>query len=248
LNAVQSKPRDLADIVSEAFRVCRANPLQLAFLAAATQLFPYAMMSVIWRMSPDWEQEEWGNVDVASIVALVAITVVSSMILGALLEGALIHAVKDHYRGQPVDVARVLGMSWRRIPALLGIALLVGLPIGALTLTIIGIPLAVYLGTRWFFSPQAVILEDKGPIGALSRSSALVKGGWWRTFGILISVWLIAGAISGVLSFTVGFIPWIGPFLALLVAAPISAVGITILYYDLVFRQSGEVAAELADS
>ena len=44
----------------------------------------------------------------------------------------------------------------------------------------------IYLFVRWFFVPQAVVIENARGWQALVRSSGVVQGFWWRTFGLVI--------------------------------------------------------------
>jgi hypothetical protein len=57
--------------------------------------------------------------------------------------------------------------------------------IGVLAL-IGGIVLMIYLSFRWYFAFVAIVGEDKKVIESFSKSSFLVEGNWWRTFGIVL--------------------------------------------------------------
>ena len=72
-------------------------------------------------------------------------------------------------------------------------AILIGVIFGALATSsspyntilglIIGLPCGIYLGTRWSFHAQAVLVEEVSATNALRRSRELVTGTWWRVFG-----------------------------------------------------------------
>ncbi|WP_371604037.1 hypothetical protein OG345_31200 [Streptomyces sp. NBC_01220] len=69
-----------------------------------------------------------------------------------------------------------------------------------IAVTVIGVlgalataPLATWLWVKFSLAPSAVVFENQGPIGAMRRSSGLVRGDWWRIFGIT----LLAGAVAG---------------------------------------------------
>ncbi|MEU0135963.1 hypothetical protein ABZ172_18335 [Streptomyces sp. NPDC006296] len=68
----------------------------------------------------------------------------------------------------------------------------------AVTLGIVGVlvtgPLAVWIWIKVCLAPAVVVFEGQGPVAALRRSARLVKGDWWRIFGIT----LLAGMIAGV--------------------------------------------------
>ncbi|MFE9727798.1 hypothetical protein ACFYQ5_30585 [Streptomyces sp. NPDC005794] len=72
-----------------------------------------------------------------------------------------------------------------------GLAITVGV-VGAL---ITG-PLAVWLWTKVCLAPAVVVFEGQGPVAALRRSSQLVRGDWWRIFGITLLAGLMA-AVAG---------------------------------------------------
>lgn len=80
-------------------------------------------------------------------------------------------------------------------------------------------PLAVWLWVKFSLAPSAVVFENQGPIAALRRSSMLVRGDWWRIFGIS----LLAGAIAGVASYLIQLpFTFIGMFSGMLGSANLS--------------------------
>ncbi len=192
----------------------------------------------------------------------------------ALMIGALVHGVSQYSIGQRVSIGQSYSFAWRRLGPLIGVYLIVCLAVGAASITIIGIPLAIYLAIIWAFIIPAVVLEGLGVGGALSRSRALVKDNWWRVFGILLVVFLLVFAAALVLSapttiaaLFVGFggaaggassilidaiLIVIGFFggLMVMIAAPIFPIASILLYYDLRLKKEGYtlemMASELA--
>ncbi|MFB8026738.1 MULTISPECIES: hypothetical protein [unclassified Streptomyces] len=73
----------------------------------------------------------------------------------------------------------------------------------AVTLGVVGVlvtgPLAVWLWIKVCLAPAAVVFEGRRPVAALRRSSQLVRGDWWRIFGIT----LLAGLMAGVAGYVV---------------------------------------------
>jgi len=239
LTSAETKPRDLGNIIGETFEVYKTNFIRLIAIVAIVEVILFAIILTAGLMVPFWDWEEWVAGEVGPLIVWLVIVLLSSFVLYSLMQGALIHAITKQYTKQPIEIVKAYIFAWRRIGALLGAMLLASIAISVMAITIIGIPFAVYFGIRWFGIPQAVILEAKSPIEALSRSSDLVKNNWWRVFGVLIVLGLIAGAIGSILGVTVGFIPWIGESLVTILVTPIGITGITLLYYDLVFRKEG---------
>jgi hypothetical protein len=110
-----------------------------------------------------------------------------------------------------------------------------------LTITVIGIPVAIYFAVRWAFFGQGVLLDDTSAKASLAFSADAVEGTWWRTFGILIVVLLVGSIPSQMVSGIFGLAsPLIGGTAASLVAAallPFMVIAATLLYTDLQSRK-----------
>ncbi|MFF0285718.1 hypothetical protein [Streptomyces sp. NPDC005262] len=72
-----------------------------------------------------------------------------------------------------------------------GVAIAVGI-LGALATA----PLAIWLWVKFSLAPAAAVFEGQRPIAALRRSSQLVRGDWWRIFGISLLAMLMAAVAS----------------------------------------------------
>ena len=70
----------------------------------------------------------------------------------------------------------------------------------------IGILAGIYVGVRWLFCILAAVFEGKSAVQSLKRSSELVKGGWWRVFGMMIGIFLLVFFIQSILPFSWGLI------------------------------------------
>ncbi|MFI5629903.1 hypothetical protein ACIA8E_11060 [Streptomyces sp. NPDC051664] len=75
-----------------------------------------------------------------------------------------------------------------------GVAIAVGV-LGALATA----PLAIWLWVKFSLAPAAAVFEGQRPIAALRRSSQLVRGDWWRIFGISLLAMLMAAVASYVI-------------------------------------------------
>ena len=64
-----------------------------------------------------------------------------------------------------------------------------------LVLFLVGIPLAIFLGTKLLYITQGVALEQRGGVEAMKRSWALTKGNFWRTLGYAILPQLAVGVV-----------------------------------------------------
>ncbi|MFH9132217.1 hypothetical protein [Streptomyces sp. NPDC017524] len=60
-------------------------------------------------------------------------------------------------------------------------------------------PVAMWLYVRFSLAPTVVVFEQQRPVAALRRSVQLVRGSWWRVFG----VWLLAVGLAAVIGYTI---------------------------------------------
>jgi len=105
----------------------------------------------------------------------------------------------------------------------------------------------LYLAVRWYFVPQAVVIEGaRGPV-ALSRSGQLVDRYSWRTLGLVLLAY-VAVTIPGLLLLTpfaaiaesTDRAVWalVGSALTVSVTTPFLALYSTLLYYDMRARKA----------
>jgi hypothetical protein len=59
---------------------------------------------------------------------------------------------------------------------------------------------ALYVAISLSLTTPALMLEKQGIIPSLTRSRNLVRGSWWRVFGISLLAGIIASVISGIIS------------------------------------------------
>ncbi|WP_059008297.1 DUF7544 domain-containing protein [Streptomyces specialis] len=155
--------------------------------------------------------------------ALVDLTAVLSVtgvvtILGSVLATAMLTIVVSRaVLGRDVTVGEAWADSRSRLARLLGLVLLVPLisilalavplVLAALTdqvgLVIIaaigGTVLATWLWVRFSLAAPALMLERQGVIAALRRSVKLVRGSWWRVFGVQILVLTLLTVVGGII-------------------------------------------------
>lgn len=174
----------------------------------------------------------------------------SSIIAAIVVVAAVVHALEQIERGGQPDALEAfrgilprlwpLGWAWLRVILVAGL----------LTLTIVGIPLAVVYLVRKVVLTQALVLENLQATPALRRSSELVAGHGPRVLAIsaLVNVTaFLLGPIVGVtvLFLTSGSLAVINLISSLVyaVVVPYAGIAITLLFYDLRRRSAGEEPA-----
>ena len=110
------------------------------------------------------------------------------------------------YLGENITIHSVLQRTIDRFWQLLGCFLLWSLVIGILTITIIGIPFAIYFAVRWGFFVETIVFEKPVIRIALRRSSQLVEGMWWRMFGAQLAIFLFSAMIHAIIEISIGWV------------------------------------------
>jgi hypothetical protein len=120
----------------------------------------------------------------------------------------------------------------------------------AFPLLLVVLVLMVYLYTVVLFAPVLIVLERLPVTAAITRSFALVRGGFWRVLGIRTLTFLVASVIANAVAFPFSFvgevilggagttgslvastaIVSVGSAIGQIITAPFSA-GVTVLLY-----------------
>lgn len=150
---------------------------------------------------------------VVAFVGVWAFGIVATLVANALIQTSCVATLHDAVLGRRATLAQIWRRTWPRTPSVLGVNLLMGLivlvPMLLLALTFFGLflaiafrtslplglffllalltlPLTVWLYVLFGFAPAAAVLEAARPVQAMRRSVRLVRGAWWRTFGITL--------------------------------------------------------------
>lgn len=173
-------------------------------------------------------------------------------VAGALLLGAVIRVIQDVIEDGKYDlnISTLFKPVFPKLLTLIVVYLIVNIAVILLAITLIGIPVAIYLTARWIVAMQAVIIEDEGILGSLKRSGELTKHNIWRILGLVVLIMLLVLAFMTIFILLVLVMPILGAAIGLIAAIAIypylAALG-TVLYYELK-PDSPEVEPNEADS
>jgi hypothetical protein len=167
-------------------------------------------------------------------------SIVEFLVVMPIVAAICIYALHQIAAGQRPSAGQVFVAGFEAFTPLFGAVVLAALGI-ALGFVVFILP-GIYLAVRWYFVPQTVVIEGARGAGALSRSAQILRGRWWRTFGLVVLA-NIAIAIPGLI-LIVPFAAiadstdravWqlVGSTIATSVTTPFVALFSTLLYYDL---------------
>ena len=132
-------------------------------------------------------------------IVIAVLTFIASILMACWVAGGLAYASAQVYLSRDITSQDALRQAWRRFLPFLGSTFLYYLVVACLSITIIGIPFAIYFGFRWGLYTLPVLFEETTARNALRRSTELVKGTWWRVCGIMVAISLIALTIAFIL-------------------------------------------------
>jgi hypothetical protein len=248
--------RDLGEILSYAWMIYLRNfP---AFFAVALIAAPMALLTtIVVRRIDDAATAQTAGLWLQAAAAIVELVAIAG----------LIRAVDDVAGGGQPDAGRSIDAGLQKFWTLFTAQLLAGVHILAALLAVpflaiywrfnreatidgrrdwyfavIPFALSIYLIIRWYFVSNAVVVRDARSWGALDDSAAAVRGTWWRTFGIVLLIFLVrvvpALVIAGATAYAHPVIDGIAAALIVALILPFAVAAQTLLYYDLKARHA----------
>lgn len=120
--------------------------------------------------------------------------------------GGIVIGTGATYLNEDITIRSVLQQTIQRFWQLLGYIFLWSLVVGGLTVTIIGIPFAIFFAVRWGFFIGTVMLEKPVVNTPFRRSGQLVSEMWWQMFGMLLALFLFSTLVHAIFEISIGFI------------------------------------------
>lgn len=214
-------PIRVGNVISETFNVYGENFAPLILSALIVFLVIGAVTGLLQRS---------GGV-ILGIVAAIIQLAAHALYTGFVVE--LVQDVRDGRRDHAV--ADLFSAATPAIGPLILFGIMFGIAV-AIGLILIIIPGLILL-TFWCVGAPAIVVEHAGPVEAFGRSWRLVRGDAWSVFGVLVVVFLIlivVGVILGAIGAAIGTGGVIvAAIISSVLTAPISAIAISVLFFDL---------------
>ena len=185
------QPMDFTDILDGVFSLYRSHFTLFLGITAVyfvlILLMDFIAMSVLFNAAP------------STTIVVTFLAAAGSYVVIFWVVAALVYASAQVYLNRYVTSQEALKLALKRFWTYIGSVILWLLVVCGLFITVIGIPFSIYFGVRWGLYGLPVLLEKTTARHALRRSTELVKGTWWRAFGIMLAVFLIAIMIQFIL-------------------------------------------------
>lgn len=250
-------PRNLGSLLDETFSIFGRHFWRFTGLVAVTQV-PFSLVSLLLLQVLD-AGSDGGNL--ASFTVAFVLGIFGTMFAYA----AAVYAVSQQYLTRGIAIRSCYDRAWWRVMSLVVLAIVLAATMSivvvgpsltnkllviafATMLAVLSLALAIY----WSMAVQAVIVEGYKAVGALKRSFALIRGSWWRIFGITVVLSLVAlglgilvslpftlalgvsGAESG--SALGNLLLFLANVMVRVTVLPVLFIAGTLLYYDLRVR------------
>jgi hypothetical protein len=156
-------------------------PLVIGTIVVTILLYNSVFLDEIYPRGGITGANEGGG-QLFALVVVVAVAVV----LGLIGQGATIVSVAAAAVGRPLTLTQALDPAFTRLGGLIALTLIFVVAGGLLVLTIVGLAVIPFLVARFGVAFQVYLIEETGPIEALTRSWRTMQGNMLRLLAIVI--------------------------------------------------------------
>jgi hypothetical protein len=236
----------VGEILTQTFNLYSRNFVQylIPFLAAGivTGLVTIAVRSTIiipaTPVHPTSQQLlAWFPTYLTATVTSIFLSGIVSWIANSITTGITIKFTSDMLERGQANLQTSFNFTLTKLLPLLAASIITGILIvlGFIALVIPGIILALMFSLVY----PAIMLEDTGVFGSLSRSRVLVSNRWLKTFGLLLLLGIIVAIVNGIFVLIASPFGVVSPLISGILTAlitPVFAIAITLYYYSMKAR------------
>ena len=250
-----ARRRTLGQITTASARMYRRNPR--LYLAIGAGFLPVwiaiglLQRLAFWVSDLDVLASVAGQTNAFLVTAAFGIWLLFSLMALTVVQAMVANAMPRTGDDSPVTAREAYAAIRRFIRPLAAGLAVVTITVLLLELTVVGLPIAVWLVVRWSLFTQCIVIEQLPWRVALRRSAALVHRRWlrvaWITLIVVGSAVLLGPAIGVALILVspigLGTVNLISALVSVL-AVPYAAIATCYLYYDLRTREVTEQQPE----
>ena len=241
--------KSLPDIISLAFTIYVRNAKQfllLGSLGAALSVLEFALVQWVGtalglKVLSNTDNAQTSHVS-AGPVFLVLEVILSTALINFLADSLVVPAAFDAMLSRRLDFRAIWIMFAASLQSVLLAWIVVGVAATVGIMLVIAIPLVLFWMVRISLVIQVIVRERLPAMQALSRSSQLVKGMWWRVCGIQVAI-IFLSALPGIALRPVSAgidgsaVDYVIVGLSQWLALPFAAIARTVLYADVKLRK-----------
>ena len=178
------KPMNVGEILDSTFKLFKEKfksylGITLLGVGAAT------IINILMQISFSYQS---GVVFFGLIFGLISMSISFAMTAG------LVKKASEQIMGRDISINEAYRFGLGKIWPMFLASLLYGIAV-TLGLILLIIP-GIFLSISFCLFFYAIVVEGTGPWNALKRSKKLIKGSWWRTFGIVLIILIFVGILQ----------------------------------------------------
>jgi len=236
-----SRRREVGELIEDAWRLFTAN-LGLFLPIAIVIIVPVDLLVLGVGYGQLWDGYDSSPPADEQVMAIV----LTFLVFQPLVTAAHIAAVMALGRGERPTPWWSVARGLERWAAVLCVILLSAVVVGIGFICLI-VP-GIYLGVALYFGTQAVVAESRSPVDALRRSRDLVRGQWWRVFGIGIVFSVMIGVLTALITAGIDIgadaadsqaLALLGAMIGDVLTIAFTALAATLVFFDLRVRHEG---------
>jgi hypothetical protein len=211
---VPLRPLTVGEILGGAYQAIKRNARTVLSLSAAAGVVQALVALVVRRYAnvhrdaivdrsdpahPVVHWDQFGKL----LRSMMGLSLLGSVV-AAVLTGMIVVVVTEDVVGRTASFELV----WSKVRSRIWRLILLSLVVGFLTVLglVLGLALGIWLWGIWAVAVPALIIENGGIAGALRRSHKLVRGTFWRVWGIRALGYAITFVVGAVFNAVVGAI------------------------------------------
>jgi hypothetical protein len=253
------RPLSVGEILDASFSAVRRNFGGL-MLCVLVVVVPIAILEVLLQVSATDNYYEFSTRDPFNPDQSLSNSEILAQSIGSLLtalsatlgSAACMRMIGGAVLGEKVTARESLGFAVRRFLPLLGITILYVIAVVAgVLLCLVG---AVWTSVLFSLAVPALLFENARGTRAMGRSRALITDHWWRSFAVLVVMYILLLVVSFVLGLLVGavlvassdnsdvlaaVVDIVIAIVAYGLSTPLLAAAQAYLYFDLRVRKEG---------
>ena len=246
----------IGEVVSRTFDLFRRGFVKYVLLFAVVETISGVLTTLVQRAyvlpslppnpTPD-QVSNWIPGFFGALVPLVGLSALVALVFIPVAVGTTIKMASEEIAKGQVDLGASVKFSISKLVWMWVLGILVGVLVG-LGLIALVIP-GIVLGIMFCLSLNALLIEDAGVLGSMSRSRELVSHRWLKTFAVFIIFIIIvalAGAIVGVISSPFGIASNVVSSILSSLYVPLLPIAVTVYYYSNAARTSPPQGAQQA--
>lgn len=181
-----------------AFSTIRHNPGVTLGLALVIGAIPGLLVAYASAQIPTETTTEMGP----SFWAVLALSIIASMVISALTQAFLTRATVAHSEGRKASFVECMRAGLTVFVPLIILAILysVAIAFGLVLLIVPGLIVMV----AWSVAAPAIVEEKHGILESIRRSNHLTRGARWKIFWLMVAVGILATLVSGTVEMTAG--------------------------------------------